>query len=219
MDFDFELLRVGFSEQGAIFVGLVDDTADLATLTALGDWDCAVLIGHVNTAVEALWRWQGEVPNGAPEIDASGWWDFVDAGTNDSFSKRYAAKRSDDELRELIRSSVTRVADMLATTAPEQTLVAHGGLAWTRSTKGWRHESLNSPFTALTSRRPPGPRHRCLRARWRWSGAFLMSGSSARARQTSTTTPAGLQQQRAEHHIQTPDSPCCRRRALGAADQ
>ena len=136
MDFDFELLRAGFSEQGTIFVRLVDDTADLATLTALGDWDCAVLIGHVNTAVEALWRWQGEVPNGAPEIDAAGWWDLVDAGTNDSFSNRYAAKRSHDELRELIRSSVTRATDMLATTPPEQTLVAPGGLAWTRFDQG-----------------------------------------------------------------------------------
>jgi len=136
MDFDFELLRAAFSEQGTIFVRLVDDTSDLATLTALGDWDCAVLIGHVNTAVEVLWRWKGEAPNGAPEIDAVGWWDVVDAGTNDSFSKRYAAKRSHDELRELIRSSVERATDMLPSTAPEQPLVAPGGLAWTRFDHG-----------------------------------------------------------------------------------
>ena len=118
--------------QGSVALVLPVTSSTTSTLTALGDWDCAVLIGHVNTAVEALWRWQGEAPNGAPEIDGVGWWDLVDAGTNDAFSKRYAAKRSHDELRELIRSSVRRATDMLPTTPPEQTLVAPGGLAWTR---------------------------------------------------------------------------------------
>ena len=136
MDFDFELLRAAFGDQSTTFIGLVDDTGDLATPTALGDWDCAVLIGHVSTAVEALWRWQGDAPPDAPEIDAVGWWDGVDPGINDTFSQRYAAKRSHEQLRELIRSSLQRATEILPTMAPEATLVAPGAIAWTRFDQG-----------------------------------------------------------------------------------
>jgi hypothetical protein len=136
MDFDFEQLRSAFGEQSRTFVDLVDQTRDLATPTMLEGWDCAVLIGHVSTAVEALWRWQGQAPPDAPEVDAVGWWDGVDAGTNDAFSQRYAAKRSHAQMRELITSAVRQANNMLSTMEPDATLVGPGGIAWTRFDQG-----------------------------------------------------------------------------------
>jgi hypothetical protein len=61
-----------------------------------------------------------------------GWWDGVEAGTNDTFSQRYAAKRSHQQLRELITSAVQRANDMVSTMPPGATLVAPGGIVWTR---------------------------------------------------------------------------------------
>lgn len=132
MDFDFDELRAAFGEQSRVFVDLVDHTPDLSTRTALEGWDCAVLVGHVSTAVEALWRWSGEPSPDTPKVDAVGWWDGVDAGVNDTFSQRYAAKRSHEQLRELVGSAIRRANDMLATMTPDATLVAPGGVAWTR---------------------------------------------------------------------------------------
>ncbi len=132
MDVDFDELRAAFGEQSEVFVDLVDRTPDLSTPTALEGWDCAVLVGHVSTAVEALWRWQGDPPPDAPEVDAVGWWDGVDGGANDTFSQRYAAKRSHEQLRELVGSAVERANGMLPAMAPDAPLVAPGGVAWTR---------------------------------------------------------------------------------------
>ncbi len=132
MDFDFDELRAGFRDQSRVFVDLVDATPNLSTPTRLGGWDCAVLVGHVSTAVEALWRWQGEPPVDTPEIDAVGWWDVVDAGVNSAFAQRYATKRSHEQLRSLIQSGVHRANEMLSTAAPETPLVAPGGAAWAR---------------------------------------------------------------------------------------
>jgi hypothetical protein len=132
MDFDFDELRAGFGGQSRVFVELVDATPDLSTPTKLEGWDCAVLVGHVSTAVEALWRWQGEPSPDVPVIDAVGWWDVVDGGVNSTFAQRYAAKRSHDELRELIRSGVRRANEMLPAMTPATQLVAPGGGAWAR---------------------------------------------------------------------------------------
>jgi uncharacterized protein (TIGR03083 family) len=136
MDFEFEQLRAAFGEQGTTFIDHVDHTRDLSTPTRLEGWDCAVLIGHVSTAVEALTRWQGDTPPDAPEIDAVGWWDGIDSGTNDTFSQRYAAKRSHEQLRELIRSAVRRTIEMLPSMTPDATLLAPGGITWTRFDQG-----------------------------------------------------------------------------------
>ncbi len=132
MDFDFDELRTAFGGQSRAFVALVDATPDLSTPTRLDGWDCAVLVGHVSTAVEALWRWQGAPPPDVPSIDAVGWWDVVDGGVNSAFAQRYAAKRSHDELRELIRSGVRRANEMLPAMTPDTRLVAPGGGAWAR---------------------------------------------------------------------------------------
>jgi hypothetical protein len=132
MDFDFDELRAGLGGQSTVFVELVDATPDLSTPTRLEGWDCAVLVGHVSTAAEALWRWQGEPPPDAPAIDAVGWWDLVDGGVNSTFAQRYAAKRSHKELRELIRSAIHQANEMLPAMTPETQLVAPGGVAWAR---------------------------------------------------------------------------------------
>ena len=132
MDFDFDELRAGLGEQSMVFLDLVDATPDLSMSTRLEGWDCAVLVGHVSTAVEALWRWQGEPPPDVPAIDAVGWWDVVDGGLNSTFAQRYAAKRSHEQLRELIRSGVHRANEMLPAMTPDTQLVAPGGGAWAR---------------------------------------------------------------------------------------
>ncbi len=132
MDFDFDELRAGFGDQSMVFVDLVNATSDLSTPTRLEGWDCAVLVGHVSTAVEALWRWKGEPPPDVPEIDAVAWWDVVDASVNSTFAQRYAMKRSHEQLRELIQSGVHRANEMLPEMTPETPLVAPGGAAWAR---------------------------------------------------------------------------------------
>lgn len=129
---DFSTLTHAFGAQGAVFEGLVDATPDLGAPTALGDWTCAVLVGHVTTAVEVLWRWQGDPPDGAPEIDRISWWSGVDAATNDDFSRRYAAKRTHDQLRTGIAESTVRATEFLAEASPDTVLVAPGGIAFTR---------------------------------------------------------------------------------------
>jgi hypothetical protein len=129
---DFEILKVAFDEQAAVFVDIVDEASDLSDPTALVGWDCAVLVGHVSTAIEALWRWRGDAPESAVEVDAVGWWDLAVGVTNDAFAQRYARKRSHVELRELIHASVARARELVPATAPDLILVAPGAIAWTR---------------------------------------------------------------------------------------
>lgn len=132
MSISFETVCQAFRQQSVGFVDLVDATPDLAASTPLDGWDCAVLVGHVSTAVEALWRWAGDPPNGAPELDRVNWWDAADPAVNDSFAQRYASKRTHDELRELITGSVVEANERLSEAAPDSTLVAPGGVAWAR---------------------------------------------------------------------------------------
>jgi Mycothiol maleylpyruvate isomerase N-terminal domain len=132
MTIEFDNLRAAFQRQSAEFLDLVDATPDLAVPTPLDGWDCAVLIGHVSTAIEALWRWRGDPPDGAVELDRVDWWDGVDPTGIDTFAQRYAAKRTHGELRELIASSIDRADQLLAEASSDWTLVAPGGIAWTR---------------------------------------------------------------------------------------
>lgn len=130
MIYSFEHMCQAFREQSTRFVDSVGATPDLTVQTPLDGWDCAVLVGHVSTAIEALWRWRGDPPSGAPEIDRVSWWDAADPVTNDSFARRYANNRTHDELRELISTSVSTAHELLQTATPESTLVAPGGVAW-----------------------------------------------------------------------------------------
>lgn len=132
MSGDFVTLVRAFGAQGATFLELVDATPDLDAPTALGDWTCGVLVGHVTTAIEALWRWQGEAPAGVIEVDRVMWWSGVDPATNDDFSQRYAAKRTHDDLRSGIADAVGRANGLLAAASPDTVLVAPGGIASTR---------------------------------------------------------------------------------------
>lgn len=132
LHFDFPELQHAFDDQANVFVELVISTPDLAAPTALGDWDCAVLVGHVSTAIEALWRWQGDAPDSAIELDATSWWDAVDPSVNADFSHRYAAKRSHRELRDGLTVAVTRASQTSAESSPSSSLALPGGVAWAR---------------------------------------------------------------------------------------
>lgn len=132
MTIDFDSLRDAFREQSVSFVDLVDATPDLAAPTPLEGWDCAVLTGHVSTAIEALWRWRGDPPANALELDRVNWWDAADPTVNDTFAQRYASKRTHDELRELIDGSVSQANELLPEASPDWTLIAPGGSAWVR---------------------------------------------------------------------------------------
>ena len=78
------------------------------------------------------WRWRGDPPDGAAELDRVTWWDAADPNVNDSFAQRYAAKRTHDQLRELIAASVSEANELLPEASPTWTLVAPGGIAWAR---------------------------------------------------------------------------------------
>ena len=130
MHFEFDGLRSAFTEQSTIFLDLVNAAPDLAAPTALAGWDCAVLIGHVSTAIEALWRWQGDPPDGTVELDAVRWWDAADPAINDNFAQRYADKRSHQELRNLIAAAVHHAHGFLPEASPDMCLVAPGAAAW-----------------------------------------------------------------------------------------
>ncbi len=65
MEFDLDQLRGAFVDPSAVFLDLVRSGDDLGVPTALEGWDCAVLVGHVSTAIEGLWRWQGDRSGGA----------------------------------------------------------------------------------------------------------------------------------------------------------
>lgn len=132
LHFDFSELQHAFNDQANVLVDLVTSMPDLAAPTALGDWDCAVLVGHVSTAIEALWRWQGDHPDSAIELDATSWWDAVDPSVNADFSHRYAAKRSHQELRDGLTVAVTHASQTLAESSPSSSLAAPGGVAWAR---------------------------------------------------------------------------------------
>ena len=132
MSINFENLCLAFRQQSVGFLDLVDATPDLGAATPLDGWDCAVLIGHVSTAIEALWRWRGDPPEGAVELDRVSWWDAADPTVNDTFAQRYAAKRTHDEVRDLIGSSVSEANELLPEASPDWSLVAPGGVAWAR---------------------------------------------------------------------------------------
>ena len=132
MTIDFDRLCRAFEQQGAEFLDLVDATPDLAVPTPLTGWDCAVLVGHVSTAVEALWRWRGEPHDGTPELDRVGWWDITEPTDNDTFAQRYASKRTHGELRGLIAAAIGQAAELLREASPDWTLVPPGGTVWAR---------------------------------------------------------------------------------------
>jgi hypothetical protein len=153
MAIDFDILRAAFREQSADFVDLVDATPDLGDSTELDGWDCAALVGHVSTAIEALWRWRGDPPDGALELDRGNWWDAADPTVVDDFAQRYASKRTHDELRELTAVACSRANGFLADASPTGRSwrpAVSSGRAWTRRS---RLGTSNSRCTDSTWRR------------------------------------------------------------------
>jgi hypothetical protein len=132
MSVDFENACSAFEQQSVRFLDLVEGAPDLSAPTDLQGWDCAVLVGHVNTSIEVLWRWRGDPPDGAVELDRISWWDAADPNVNDQFARRYAAKRTHDQLRALVATSVRRANELLHEASPDWTLVPPGDVAWAR---------------------------------------------------------------------------------------
>jgi len=135
VELDYAQVKLAFAEQCEVFLDLVDETEDLSTATALGEWDCAVLVGHVSTAVEALFRWQGIPGDELEEVDVLAWVN-VGAGemadVNADFSMRYAAKRTHQEIRDLIATAVVKGGDAVAVAAPDSALVLPVPGTWAR---------------------------------------------------------------------------------------
>jgi len=101
----------------------------------LDRWDCAALVGHVSTAIEALWRWQGSPADGDVEVSAATWLDLGgedQADQNADFSIRYAAKRTHDQMRDLIAAAVRRGGDTIAATSPDAALLLPLPGIWAR---------------------------------------------------------------------------------------
>jgi uncharacterized protein (TIGR03083 family) len=128
-------VRQGFAEQCDVFLDLVEETEDLSVSTALGDWDCAALVGHVSTAIEALFRWQGSPADSDDEVTVVGWLGFGDdegSKINADFSVRYAAKRSHQQLRDLIVAAVSKGHETVANTTAEAALIPPLPGVWLR---------------------------------------------------------------------------------------
>lgn len=139
MELEYEQVQRAFAAQSRAFLELVDVTEDLSTPTSLGDWDCAVLVGHVSTAIEGLARWL-DAPRAdlTDEWDAVSWWDGAAAiaDVNDDFSKRYAAKRTHQQLREVITAAVRHGNEIVAATSADATLVLPAAGVWCRFDQG-----------------------------------------------------------------------------------
>lgn len=135
MELDYGQVREAFAEQCQVFLALVDETSELSTPTSLGEWDCAALIGHVSTAIEALFRWQGTPGADDDEIDVLSW---VTLGGEDiadqsaDFSMRYAAKRTHQQLRDLVAAAVVKGTETVATTPADATLLLPVPGIWAR---------------------------------------------------------------------------------------
>jgi uncharacterized protein (TIGR03083 family) len=138
VELDYEQVRQGFEAQTRVFLDLVAETEDLSAPTALGGWDCAALIGHVSTAVEGLFRWLGPVVDRDVEIDAVSWWDGSEAIADQSadFSIRYAAKRTHQQLRDLVVAAVEKGSETVAVTAADASLLLPPPGAWARFDQG-----------------------------------------------------------------------------------
>jgi uncharacterized protein (TIGR03083 family) len=139
MELDCGQVRQGFKEQCQVFLDLVDETEDLSTPTGLGEWDCAALIGHASTAVEALFRWQSPPTDGGNEVNAATWLgvgDETTADMNADFSRRYAAKRTHQQIRDLIAAAVVKGNETVAVTEPDVTLMFPFGEIWARFDQG-----------------------------------------------------------------------------------
>lgn len=125
MQLDHGQLVRAFAGQADVIRAIVDGSDDLAVPTRLTGWSVRILVGHITSAVEALWRWQAPAPDGATELDAVAYWTAVAtaADVNDHWATAYAGKRSDAELRAGLAAALERGATVVAETEPWSTVV------------------------------------------------------------------------------------------------
>lgn len=107
---------------------------DLAAPTRLEGWSIRVLLGHLSSGTEALWRWLGGEPGGRVELDAISYWDPAGqfAEGSSTWALEYASKRSDEEILMGLDSALVRGVEVLADTPDDGVIVPPIGPAWIR---------------------------------------------------------------------------------------
>ena len=134
MELNLDDLNHAFSEQGDRLKAVVDDVDEISAPTRLPGWSAGVMIGHVSSAIEALWRWDGAGSGEGIELDAVSYWQPVAAFADGSseWAIRYAADRSEAELREGLVTAIDRAGSHLEEAASESIVVLPMGGAWLR---------------------------------------------------------------------------------------
>ncbi|MEX1287262.1 MAG: maleylpyruvate isomerase N-terminal domain-containing protein [Acidimicrobiia bacterium] len=126
MNLDHGSLVRAFAGQADVVTAIIDGFDELTGPTRLSGWTVRILVGHVTSAVEALWRWQAPAPaEGAITLDAVDYWTAVAtaADVNDQWATAYAATRTDEGLRSGLVAALERGATVVAETEPWSTVV------------------------------------------------------------------------------------------------
>lgn len=131
---DLPLLRTAFLSQACIINRMVRGMSDLSWTTRLPGWSVGVLIGHLWTATEALWRWQGAAEIGGRQLNAVTYWDPVAAFAdgNADWAVAYAAKRSPHQLKAGLTTALATADGHIANAMPESVIALPLGSAWIR---------------------------------------------------------------------------------------
>ncbi|MDW3176510.1 MAG: maleylpyruvate isomerase N-terminal domain-containing protein [Acidimicrobiia bacterium] len=120
MDLVFDDLTDAYLGQAEVVRRLVESVDDFSVPTRIEGWSVGVLVGHLSTAIEALWRWSGEAVGDGVELDAVSYWTPVAAfadGSSD-WAISYAAGRSDSVLGADLTAALDEGAKFLGAASP-----------------------------------------------------------------------------------------------------
>lgn len=125
MELDHPTLVRAFAGQADTIRTIARGFDDFTAPTRLPDWSVRVLVGHIASAVEALWRWQAPPPGDGTAVDAVAYWTPVGAiaDVNSQWAQAYAAKRTDDELRAVLNDALDHGTAVVEETDPAATVV------------------------------------------------------------------------------------------------
>jgi uncharacterized protein (TIGR03083 family) len=128
----YTALQRGFTDQAKVVAAMVRDLEDFSAPTRLPGWSCAVLVGHLTSGIEALWRWQGESAEGRAQLDAVSYWDPAAsvAEISSDWAIAYAGKRTPEDLRDELIGAIARGVTYVGQTHAASLVVPPIGSIW-----------------------------------------------------------------------------------------
>ena len=125
-------LRSAFAGQSDVIRAVVASIDDLGSPTRLEGWSIRVLLGHLSTGAEAIWRWAGGDVSGRFEVDEVSYWDPAGqfAEGSSAWALEYASKRSDDEILGGLERALTHGEEVIAEAPDDAVIVPPIGPAW-----------------------------------------------------------------------------------------